>query len=161
VDAPNLRLVKLTDESLAELAEGTTELADQVRRRRALAFNDAFAVYCGESIAHIAWLVSAEHQKESKNANVQLRAGEAEITHCYTVPEFRGQGVYVYSIRKLCSVAKRSGVSRVFMITNISNTASRRGIEKAGLRPSGVITRVSVPWVSSKVSAAVRKYTRN
>ena len=124
-----------------QLSATGTGIALETHRFRQFGFNDAFAVFRDRELAHIAWLISAEHDRVLQDRNVKLRAGEAEITHCLTLPEFRGQGLYPFAIRSLCQVAKERGIQRVFMITNVHNKASQRGIEKAGFTQCGKIVR--------------------
>lgn len=140
-----LALKKLSDEELIKLSESGEDLKAQADRYRELGFNDAFGIFCEGKLAHVSWLVTAEHDRALPTRNVMLRAGEAEITHCVTLPEFRGRGLYPHAIRGLCRVASERGIERVFMITNHLNVASQRGIEKAGFVRRGKIIRLVCP----------------
>jgi len=60
-------------------------------------------------------------------------ADEAEITHCVTLPEFRGRQIYPYVISYLFDVARSRGIREIFMVTKHDNIASQKGILKAGL----------------------------
>jgi RimJ/RimL family protein N-acetyltransferase len=133
---------KLTDESLVQLEQNAT-FREHTTRFNNLGFNGAYGVYIGGQLAHISWFIKAE--QDSPNSLVGLKAGEAEITHCLTHPDFKGRGIYPYVIRQLCALAAEVGVQRVFMITNVKNQASQRGIEKAGLTRRGRIVRIRLP----------------
>jgi hypothetical protein len=127
---------RLTDQELLCHAEDWPD----IRETREWFVNPAagvvYGLFQGTRLAHVAWLVTAD-QNAARMRSVRLlrlRPGEAEITGCFTPPDFRGRGVYAVSIHQLFSVARARGVSRIFMVTRIENVASRRGIAKAGLR---------------------------
>lgn len=139
---------KLSDEVLASLPTDQDFLRAQVERFRRLRFNDAYGVYYRGQLAHISWLVTADHDRRIPVRNVRLRDGEAEITHCVTWPEFRGLGIYTLAIRTLCQTAHSLGIQRVFMITSVKNVASQRGMQKAGLTPHGRIFRLAFSYLN-------------
>jgi RimJ/RimL family protein N-acetyltransferase len=155
---PGAMLEKLADDSLLELSRAGPDLAVHADRLQRHGFNDAWAVRIEGRLAHVAWLIAAEHDRRLPRRNVRLRDGEAEITHCFTLPEFRGQGVYVFAIRSLCRIAAMRDVRRVFMITSIQNVASQRGIERAGFHRCGRIVRWSLPYLSSHRAVTVRTH---
>lgn len=155
---PGATLEKLADEALRELSSGGPDLAVHADRLQRHGFNDAWAVRVEGRLAHVAWLIAAEHDRRLPRRNVRLRDGEAEITHCFTLPEFRGQGVYVFAIRSLCRIAAMRDVRKVFMITSISNVASQRGIERAGFHRCGRIVRWSLPYLGSRLAVTVRTH---
>ncbi len=140
-----VRFRKLTDEELASFESRDDELARQARCFNQLRFNRAYAAYVGAELAHVAWLIGAKEDSGRSIRNVKLRAGEAEITYALTLPRFRGRGVYPFVISKLCEIAARQEVERVFMIANLDNVDSRRGIEKAGFRCCGRVVAVLCP----------------
>ena len=137
-----LRLEQLSDAELVALSN-RPEAREQAQRFERLGFNEAFGVWKDGKLAHVAWLIPADRDALQEVRNVKLRAGEAEITHCLTLPEFRGQGMYPFAIRSLCDVARQRGIHRIYMITSVENLASQRGIEKAGLTRGGEIIRLT------------------
>ena len=149
-DVQDTVLRKLSDEELASLPVEQDFLKEQVERLSRWGFNDAYGVYYKDQLAHISWLITSEHDRLIKPRNVKLRAGEAEITNCVTLPEFRGLGLYPFAIRSLCVVAAGAGAKRVFMITNVNNLASQRGMQKAGLSPHGKILRVAFSYLPNE-----------
>ncbi len=155
---PGWELRKLSDNALTELAAAGGELQAQTVRLAKGRKNDAYGVYVNDTIAGIAWMVPSQHDAEYAVRNVKLRAGEVEITHCVTVSEFRGRGVYTYMIRSLCALACQHQVRRVYMITNQNNTASQRGILKAGLRPTGGIHRHVFDYIGPNVAVTFRRH---
>lgn len=104
----------------------------------------AFALRQGEKIAHISWMISSERERAFEEANVLLKSDQVEATHCYTLEEFRGRSLYPRMIRFLMGEAFRNGYSSLHMITSISNIASQKGIQKAGLQRVGRIFRMKL-----------------
>jgi RimJ/RimL family protein N-acetyltransferase len=153
-----VRFDKLSDEQLLSLEGQDIELSRQARRLRHDGFNGAYGVFRDECLAHIAWLIEADHDRCQEVRTLKLRPGEAEITHCFTLPEFRRQGLYSFAIRNLCQVAGRRGVRRVYMITSVTNVISQRGIERAGLRGHGAVIRLMVPLLSGVPLLTYRGY---
>jgi hypothetical protein len=138
---PGWVIQKLTDDELWTLPVHAPELRAQGDRLAQGRVNDAWGLRIDGVLAGICWLIPEEHDRQYRVRNVKLRRREVEITHCVTLPEFRGRGVYPYMIRSLCIEAASQGAQRVFMITDIANMASQRGMEKAGLTRHGAITR--------------------
>ena len=151
---PGITVRALPDEELERLAHAEPEFADQWRRRLQLGFNAAYGAERDGDVVHVAWLMEQAQDAASHHRNVRVRAHEAEITHCHTLSRCRGQGVYPVAIGALARVAAARGVRRLFMITNVRNVASRRGIERAGFAASGRIWRL---WFfGGRITAVVR-----
>lgn len=131
---------KLTDDELRGMADDA-DLGFSARKLNVMR-NTAYGVSVCGKLAHIGWLIDAEQERGQNVRNAALRADEREITHCATAGKFRGQGLYPLAISHLCNEAARQGVRQVIMMTGTDNTASRRGIEKAGLQPCGSIVRL-------------------
>ena len=148
-------LIKLSDEVLNSLSN-KDEIAEQAVRFKRLGFNEAYGVYYNGELAHISWMIT--HERDSRGSFLSLKSGEAEITHCVTLPQFRGLGIYPYAIRKLCQLAAAKGIKKVFMITNVSNIPSQRGILRAGLALTGKIIRTNLPSPSGRISLTYRPH---
>jgi len=116
---------------------------EQQNRTRTLGFNGAYAIFVEGSLAHISWLIT--RQFDIPPALLALAADEAEITACVTLPEYRGRGLYGIAIQSICQLAREQGFRRIFMKTRLDNTASQRGIEKAGLKAQGQILHCIPP----------------
>jgi RimJ/RimL family protein N-acetyltransferase len=140
-----MRLEKLSDERLLELCGPGTEFSRQGERLQELGYNEAYAFFLNEELVHVSWLVTSVHDRSSIAEDLQLKAGEAEITHCYTASQWRGRGIYPKAVRLLCGEAASMGIRRLYMVTSSQNTSSQRGILKAGLKPCGRTVRVRVP----------------
>jgi RimJ/RimL family protein N-acetyltransferase len=64
----------------------------------------------------------------------------AYIHYCETTPEARGRGIYPAVLNH---IARETGSHDLYITTDVGNTASRRGIEKAGFAEYARV-RVSV-----------------
>jgi RimJ/RimL family protein N-acetyltransferase len=148
----------LSVEDLAELAETRPEARYQFESVQELGSSAAFGVHVDGRLASICWMITPELNRNRYLPLAGLRAGEIEIAKAYTFPEFRGRGLYALVIQAICAVAREEGAKRVFMITSRDNEASRRGIEKAGLRRSGYIVRIQPPLIGTIISPILRTY---
>lgn len=88
--------------------------------------NYLLTAYSGDELAHVEWVVSSESIKDRYPF---VSANAYAIISCVTSPTFRGQGVYPASL----SEARCSGIAdKYFIWADKNNSASLRGIEKAG-----------------------------
>jgi hypothetical protein len=133
---------KISDSELLEAASRHVEMGMYKERYEKLSINDAYGVFVEGVLAHVSWLVPADHDRLNNERNVALRSDEAEITHAVTLDSYRNRGLYSYAIQCLVAICREKGIRRVYMITGNDNFASRKGIEKAGLRSAGRIWRV-------------------
>jgi len=122
--------------------------------------SDVYGVFLGDDLAHVAWLIPVEHDRRLAVRKAKLRAGEAEIARCYTLPQYRGSGVYLFAIRSLCAIALSREIRRVFMLAGLTNAASQRGIEKAGFSKVGAILHCQFTWWPALLHFSVRRYGR-
>ena len=78
-----------------------------------------------------------------------LHEGDFEIGPCMTVGDYRGRGCYPYVLNAITE-RKACGTGNYYMIVRDDNSASVKGIEKAGFRLCGTVTR-------SRIRKAYRK----
>lgn len=109
-----------------------------------LGVNQAYGVFIGDQLAHVSWMITKEIEPKTGDV-IQLLTDEIEITACFTVPEFRGRGLYPRAIRHMMHAARQLGYRRVFMKVRPDNIGSIRGIIKAGLRRAGTAFHVESP----------------
>jgi GNAT superfamily N-acetyltransferase len=141
---------------LSTLAARYPELQYQEEARRLCGVSAAYGVYKSGELASICWLMTEELDGKLKTRLVGLRKAEVEITRAYTFPDYRGQGLYSVAIRNVCEVGRALGAERVFMITNWRNAASRRGIERAGLRRKGILIMLEPPVIGTMIRPVFR-----
>jgi len=125
---------QMTAAEVAALAPGNEDIRDGMARCGALAGQATFGAFYNGAFAHLSWLVlgGRDNEKIARPHLFELRPGEAEITHCVTLPEFRGLHIYPYAISRVVQEARAQGARDVFMITRSGNVASQRGILRAG-----------------------------
>jgi hypothetical protein len=65
------------------------------------------------------------------------------IKNCFTLPQYRGQGLYPTTLNFACSTLRLSERPpvRIFVDCSAFNFASQKGILKAGFKPAGRIVR--------------------
>lgn len=148
---------KVTDAELTEIAS-SPETAYQLERLEEIRSNKAWGVFSNGRLVHVSWLITAEDNKHLPVRILELGKGEAEITTCYTVPEYRGKGAYPFAVRHLCAIAAQRGIKQIYMICAFHNTSSIAGIEKAGLKHCGSVTRYVVPLKPSAPGIFLRSY---
>jgi|UniRef100_UPI00378420CA RimJ/RimL family protein N-acetyltransferase len=149
---------KLSDEQVASCCGPDTEFSRQAERMCELGYNDAYGVFISGELAHVSWLISAEHDQVTPEREIMLREGEVEITHCFTGEKWRGKGIYPFAIRSLCQRAAARSIRLVFMVAHSGNIASRRGIEKAGLRNCGRLVRLRLPFLFGERALRIRTH---
>jgi len=142
------RFQPLSEDDLKTWAIDTDDL--QFRQRQLDRFHrfgtsHAYGVYVGDKLAHVSWFLPPAALALEHPAILPLDDGEAEITGCETVPEFRGRGLYAFAIQHIFHIARDSGIRRIYMKTRSDNTSSQAGILKAGLHLTGVVTVVTPP----------------
>lgn len=117
----------------------------QLERLERFGNSYAYGVISDGRIVHVSWLLPPAMMEKDLPRVICAREGEAEITACETVSEFRGRGIFGFAIHNLLDLAESTGVRRVFMKTAASNLSSQSGIEKAGLKRVGWAAIVSPP----------------
>ncbi len=110
----------------------------------------------GEPV-HIAWLFYYPGISETP-LHVELEPDEAYISSCHTHPEFRGNNIYPVVLQHILRHAAKENRKRCFISSNAANSASIRGIEKAGFSFVGRIRVFRLfgkafnnRWMSSKI----------
>lgn len=148
-DDPRIVCRPLRDDEVLALANGPPELRRHAARLARYGFNGAHAVFMDGALSHVAWVLGHREQRERGVGNVRIDADAVEIAHCVTPESARGRGAYGISIGYLSGLVAARGVRRVIMVVNERNAASRRGVERAGLREAGRLVKVVLPWLRS------------
>ena len=97
--------------------------------------SDFFVAVQSESVQHISWI----YYEKDPNRILQLQDDEAEVKYCLTIPEFRGQGLYPRTLRKIAGYLHQKMLKRAFICVNEENVSSVKGIEKAGFKRLGKV----------------------
>ena len=134
----NLEFRPLTPEDIRAItATDPLFKVRQLDRLRRFGRSYAYGVFVDGQIAHVSWLLPPVAIQMDTPRVVHGYEGEAEITGCETLPEFRGRGIYSFAVHNLLYLAQQSGIQRVFMKTIQGNRASQVVIERAGLQQVG------------------------
>jgi phospholipase/carboxylesterase len=90
------------------------------------------------------WVTFDEEGIGELSLSIRLKAGEAYIWNCATLPEHRGQRLYPALLTHILGELHRQGLHRVWIGTDADNLPSQSGMAIAGLQPIGdvVISRV-------------------
>jgi hypothetical protein len=122
----------------------------QLDRLQRFGTSHAYGVYIGDKLAHVSWLLPPAAVALERPRILTLNHGEAEITGCETLPEFRGRNLYAFAIQQIFQTARSAGIHKICMKTRKDDFASQSGILKAGLQPAGIVTVVTLPVIPSK-----------
>jgi ribosomal protein S18 acetylase RimI-like enzyme len=74
-----------------------------------------------------------------------IPAGSAYVHYCETAPEARGLGIYPAVLAHVARTLEEEGIRPIRISTTIDNTASQRGIDRAGYR---IVRRVAIQIVA-------------
>jgi|SoiMethySBSTD1v2_1073268.scaffolds.fasta_scaffold415195_2 hypothetical protein len=160
MDEPSFRFRKLTADDLRTVPMPGTFRDEQLVRLSRLGVSTAYGVFLDGELAHISWFYDRELEGRCPPRYLDLLPDEGEISACFTLPGFRGQGTYGIAIRGICAVVARAGIRRVYMKTAPTNRASRSGIERAGLQQCGDVIRIIPPLAPSSAGWFVRRFPR-
>ena len=104
-----------------------------------------FAIHQNDYIAHCwAYIGMGILDKNIEtNELIKIQKGEAYIYFCHTAHNYRGNNIYPYLLYLMSKhLFEVEGVSRVFIDTNVDNTASQSGIKKAGFHERFLVKRL-------------------
>jgi phospholipase/carboxylesterase len=90
------------------------------------------------------WVTFDEEDIGELSLSIRLKAGEAYIWNCATLPVYRGQRLYPALLAHIVGGLHHQGLRRVWIGTETDNLPSQSGIVLAGFQPIGdvVISRV-------------------
>jgi len=130
-------LVELDDKDRTSLIEyGGKDLIDD--------FSDSFARdelcalgFSEQQLGCVCWA------KKIQNHPVNVQQSAFLIWRCFTLPDFRGRGLYPLTLSHFCSMLKNqdSFSGPVLIESSVFNQSSLKGIRKAGFRYKGKILR--------------------
>src|SRR5712691_7337862 len=90
------------------------------------------------------WVTFDEEGIGELSLSIRLKAGEAYIWNCATLPAYRGQRLYPALLAHIVGELHHQGLHRVWIGTDTDNLPSQSGMALAGFQPIGdiVISRV-------------------
>jgi hypothetical protein len=145
----SLDLAPVEIEELLDLLSHHPELADtasQAQERFATG-DRCFVARRNGQLAHMAWIGQRSEITATTEVGQTARVRATEpvmyIYDCWTSSRFRGQGIYPTVLRQLIRQGLESH-REVWIGSRVENSASIRGIYKAGFRPRYRLGRVSL-----------------
>lgn len=140
--ARTLELRPITRENVGQV-EGLRNASVAAAFRRFLDSRrfGVFAVVEGAVVGH-AWVTAPADRPRVVNTYAKLTAGESLIHYCYVAPEQRGRGLYAQMLHETTAWAREQGATRVTVDTSTDNTASQKGILRAGFTEVEATTSV-------------------
>lgn len=109
----------------------------------------AYGVFDGDKLAHVSWVYGAEEYAKEPHTLLKLQTGQVELTNAYSNSDFRGQGVFRFTLQRLSKDLFEQGVSRIYGKVVPGNQASYKAIIAVGYQPCGkvrLITGYLIPW---------------
>lgn len=95
---------------------------------------DKFFVAVGhDGLQSIIWA----YDHRFPNRFLKLREGDAMLNYGLTLPRYRGKNLYPMVLQEASRVLFSEGFKRVFILVDVKNQTSIRGITKAGFRRVG------------------------
>ncbi len=131
--------------------EGTQELAQamdlddpSVVLQRFASGRHCYIARIEGTLATYGWITYDEEGIGELGLNIRLKAGEAYIWNCATLPVYRGLRLYPALLLHIVGELHHHGLHRVWIGTDTDNLPSQSGIVLAGFQPIGdvVISRV-------------------
>ena len=115
-----------------ELANAMGEPTDREPRHRFALQRDAYVGVRGERIVTFCWVTYDRELIGEIEWHLTLKPGEAYIWDCVTRQTDRGRGLYPALLTFILHDLQRRGYHRAWIGTTADNTASIRGLTKAG-----------------------------
>jgi ribosomal protein S18 acetylase RimI-like enzyme len=131
-------------EAVQELAQAMELDNPKVLLQR---FDNGRHCYVGRfegAIVTYGWVTFDREEIGELNLSIQLKAGEAYIWNCATLPAYRGRRFYPALLVHIIGELQRQGLHRIWIGTDSDNLPSQIGMVIAGFQPIGeiVISRV-------------------
>lgn len=95
-------------------------------------------------LAHFIWVCFKKRYIEYVDHLLKLKEDEASVYNGYTFEEYRGFSIYPWVLVNIQKFLKTKGIQNVYADININNSASIKGVKKAGFELIGDIKFVSV-----------------
>src|SRR5713226_4013422 len=103
-------------------------------------FDDGRHCYVGRiegRLATYGWVTFDEEDIGELSLSIRLKAGEAYIWNCATLPSYRGQRLYPALLAHIVAELHHQGLHRVWIGTDTDNLPSQSGVALAGFQPIG------------------------
>lgn len=142
----DIDIIKLSHHDLTKLAAGNDRFAEQARlyfQKRGI--KSVYGAYRNGELVHTSWVYTATEYKKEPFSRLALKEHEAEIVNCFTAKKYRGLGIYPYAINLISNLEFQNGIECIYIMADYMNTASRKGIIKAGFKYLGKVIYLRSP----------------
>jgi ribosomal protein S18 acetylase RimI-like enzyme len=121
-------------ESITELAAARGDGTTTEVRRRFETGRRCYAAWVDSELACYGWVSFNEEFVAELNLQLRFLPGEAYIWDCATKPSFRQNHLYSALLVHIAGMLQTENFCRIWIGADYDNTASHRGIERAGFR---------------------------
>jgi hypothetical protein len=131
--APGLEITLIQPDQMDRLKEvlPTLDMADVSQTRRQ--GSQCYGAAIGGKLVHYSWVqTTGQHSILDAGRRVEVSPDEFWIYDCRTSSSARGLGIYSYMLTFIARKHLQQGLRQGIIYTTVENTASQRGIEKAG-----------------------------
>lgn len=94
-----------------------------------------YAGLLADEIVTYGWVTFDEESIGELGLKARLRAGEAYIWDCATLPAYRGQRLYPALLAHVLVELAAGGINRAWLGTDADNIPSQKGVALAGFQP--------------------------
>ncbi len=94
-----------------------------------------YAGLLADDIVTYGWVTFDEEGIGELGLKARLRAGEAYIWNCATLPAYRGQHLYPALLAHILGKLYAEGISRAWLGTDADNIPSQKGVALVGFQP--------------------------
>lgn len=94
-----------------------------------------YAGLLADQIVTYGWVTFDEEGIGELGLKARLRAGEAYIWDCATLPAYRGQRLYPALLAHILGALATEGISRAWLGTDADNIPSQKGVALVGFQP--------------------------
>jgi GNAT superfamily N-acetyltransferase len=95
-----------------------------------------YAAMVDGKLAAYGWVTFDEEAIGELGLRFRLKAGEAYIWDCATLPAYRRQHLYTALLSYIASELRASGLCRLWIGADMDNLASQKGMALAGFQPA-------------------------
>jgi GNAT superfamily N-acetyltransferase len=159
-ERPGVEFRHISEDALSQLAASYPGLGYPVGVPGGLDGCLVYAVYQGGHFASICSLMTADLDRQVNKRLVRLGPEEMEVVKGFTLPEYRGRGLFTFALQSICRVAQEHGAKCVVAITAWDNVPSRRANEKAGFRRAGWIVVIEPPLIGTAFRPVLQLFRR-
>src|SRR6266566_1382930 len=129
--------MRIGPEIAQELAQAMELDGPTVILQRFAAGRHCYAARVAGQLVTYGWVTFDEEDIGELGLSIRLKAGEAYIWDCATLPAYRGLRLYPALLTHMLHALHAQGIHRVWIGADSDNLPSQRGMALAGFHPVG------------------------